>query len=290
VAAALPELDGVRHSWVDANGVRIHVAEMGPADAPPLLLVHGWPQHWWCWHKVAPRLAERRRIVMPDLRGHGWSEAPRGGYDKEQLAADMIAVLDALELERVGYVGHDWGSVVGFIAALRRPERISELLAMSVPHPWPSAHDRRSPRRMASFLYQIPLSSLVGEVLVNAGAVPKVIESGAADGTFTEDDLAPYGATWSTRRGGRVTVQMYRTFVLRELGPILAGRYSKLRLEQPARLLVGEHDPVAGGARLDGHEANAPRLEVEWVPGAAHFLPEERPELVVQRAHELFGS
>jgi pimeloyl-ACP methyl ester carboxylesterase len=290
LAVPLPDLEGARHRWVDARGVRLHVAELGDEDAPPLLLVHGWPQHWWCWRRVAPHLADSWRIVMPDLRGHGWSEAPPRGYEKDRLADDLVAVLDALDLERVGYLGHDWGGYVGFLIGLRAPERVSELLILSVPHPWPSAHDRRSPRRLVSFTYQIPLAAGVGELLVNAGAVPKLIEGDAADGTFTAADLAPYAATWTTRRGGRVTTQMYRSFLLHEVLPVLKGRFDGERLEHRARLLVGEHDLVGGGARLDGHEHNAPNLVVERVPGAGHFLPEERPELVVQRARELFGD
>ena len=74
----------------------MHVAEAG--SGPPLLLVHGWPQHWFCWRRVVPLLADRYRLIMPDLRGHGWSDAPRG-YDKEQLATDLLGLLDTLELD-----------------------------------------------------------------------------------------------------------------------------------------------------------------------------------------------
>jgi pimeloyl-ACP methyl ester carboxylesterase len=275
---------------VDAGGVRIHVAELGPPDGPPLVLQHGYPQHWWCWHKVAPPLARKWRVIMPDLRGHGWSEAPPGGYEKEQLADDVVGVLDALGLERVAYAGHDWGGYVGFLLAMRRPERISELLVLSVPHPWPSAHDRRNPRRLAAFFYQLPLSTpLLGELLVLTGSVPWMIRAGAEEGTFSPEDLARYDATWRSRRGARVSVQMYRSFLLRELGPILAGRYRDARMEQPARLLIGENDPLGGGADFEVGGSNAPRFVVERVPGAAHFLPEENPGLVVQRAEELFG-
>src|SRR5215208_5473461 len=174
--AELPELDGVRHSWVDAGGVRIHVAELGPPDAEPLFLVHGWPQHWWAWNKVAPSLAVDRRVVMPDLRGHGWSEAPAAGYEKDRLADDLVGVLDALGIGRVDYVGHDWGAYAGFLIALQRPERIKRLLNMSFPHPWPSPRDRRDPRVLVSFAYQLPLAApFVGEALIAAGAVPRMI-------------------------------------------------------------------------------------------------------------------
>jgi pimeloyl-ACP methyl ester carboxylesterase len=289
VPAPLPELEGVRHSWVDAGGVRLHVAELGPPDAPALVLQHGWPQHWWCWHAVAPQLADGRRIVMPDLRGHGWSEAPAGGYEKAQLARDVVGVLDALGIERAGYVGHDWGGFAGFHLADIAPERFSEFLFVSIPHPWPSAHDQRNPRRLAALAYQIPLATPpVGELFVLTGGLSLMFAGGAPEGTFSAADRAAYDATFRTRRGARVSSLMYRSFLTRELGPILRGRFADVRLPHRARLLAGEDDPIFAGARLDGHEENAPNMVVERVPGAAHFLPEERPDLVVQRARELF--
>ncbi len=102
----------------------MHVAIAGPEDAPPIVLVHGWPQNWWAWRHVIPGLAERFRVIAPDLRGHGWSRAPDGGYEKEQLASDLLAVLDELAIERVAWVGHDWGGWTGVLAALRAPETV----------------------------------------------------------------------------------------------------------------------------------------------------------------------
>lgn len=76
----MPELDGVEHRFVDIDGgVVIHVAEAGPADGPPIMLVHGFPQHWWEWrHVIGPMAADGYRVLCPDLRGAGWSSAPRG--------------------------------------------------------------------------------------------------------------------------------------------------------------------------------------------------------------------
>ena len=91
------------------------------------MLVHGWPQHWWMWRHVVPLLAPHARLVMIDLRGFGWSDAPPGGYDKQTLADDVLAVLDALGLERVRLVAHDWGAWIGFLACVAAPERFDGL-------------------------------------------------------------------------------------------------------------------------------------------------------------------
>ena len=87
-----PGLPGVTHRYVDAAGLRVHVAEAGDPDAPPVVLLHGWPQHWWMWRKVIPLLAGDHRVMCPDLRGHGWTDAPprrlRQGAVRERPARD----------------------------------------------------------------------------------------------------------------------------------------------------------------------------------------------------------
>ena len=99
------------------------------------MLVHGWPQHWWMWRHVVPLLAPHARLVMIDLRGFGWSDAPPGAYDKQTLADDLLAVLDALGLDRVRLMAHDWGAWSGFLACLAAPERFAAFLALGAPRP-----------------------------------------------------------------------------------------------------------------------------------------------------------
>jgi pimeloyl-ACP methyl ester carboxylesterase len=286
----LPQLPGVHHRDVDAGGVRLHLAEAGPPDASPLLLVHGWPQHWWCWRRVVPRLAERFRCLLADLRGHGWSQAPARGYDKEQLVSDLLALLDRLEIERAGYVGHDWGAYCGYLAAMRAPERLTGVLALGCPHLWPSWHDRLNPRRVAAFAYQIPLiAPVVSARLLRRGLVRRVLAASARDGTFDATDLELYDAIIRTDDGVRVTQAMYRTFVTREAPGLARGGYSHARVHLPVRVVLGERDILVRGADLGGYHANVSDMTVETVPGAGHFLPEEVPELVVERTSELFG-
>lgn len=285
----MPDLPGVTHRDVIAGGLRMHLAEAGPPDAPPLLLVHGWPQHWYAWHRVVADLSRDHHCLMPDLRGHGWTEATATGYEKEQLATDLLALLDVLELERVAYAGHDWGGFVGMLLGCRAPERMSSLLTMSIPHLWPTRAERRNPRRVAVLAYQLPLSApFLGRSLMRRGLTPRVILAGTeVRDAFTAEDLEIYDARMRTPEGARTTVAMYRTLLLRELRPIVSGRYRDARLEVPTLLLMGERDPIGANSDLEGYEQNAPRMTVERVPGVGHFLPEENPEIVVQRIREM---
>jgi len=134
----LPVVDGVEHRMVEVAGpagrLRMHVAEAGRGE--PVLLLHGWPEHWYSWRDVVARLADTHRLVMPDHRGFGWSDAPGGGYHPEVFAADALALLDALGLERVAVIGHDWGGFAALMLALRHPERVTRLVVCNAPQPW----------------------------------------------------------------------------------------------------------------------------------------------------------
>src|ERR687892_1744337 len=111
--AAIPDVDGVEHRMVQVEAsdgaLHVHLAEAGEGE--PLLMLHGWPQHWYAWRRVVPQVNDRFRLLMPDLRGFGWTEAPGHGYDPRTFASDAIALLDALGIERVKLVGHDWGGL-----------------------------------------------------------------------------------------------------------------------------------------------------------------------------------
>ena len=268
-----PELAGVRHDYVDAGGLRTHVAIAGPEHAQPVLLIHGWPQNWWCWRAVIPALAEGFRVIAPDLRGHGWTEAPGHGYDKQQLARDLLALLDALSLQRVTWVGHDWGGWTGLLAALAAPERFGRMLAMCVPHPWTLPDVRRIAMMLG---YQGPISlPLLGPRLADAMAC-RILQAGRGRDRLTDADLAVF----AEQLAPRVTVAMYRTFLTREVIPIARGRYGDEVLEVPTTLLIGGRDPVTRGL-VPGPVARQPRLEVRQLEGVGHWIAEQRPGDVI---------
>jgi pimeloyl-ACP methyl ester carboxylesterase len=280
-----PALPGVRHAFPALRtGVRVHVALAGPEDAPPLLALHGWPQHWWCWRRVVPLLAGEHRLVMPDLRGLGWSGRPRDGdYRKERLAEDAVALLDALGIERAGVLGHDWGGWAGFLAALRFPERLTWLLAMGIAHPW--ARLRANAPRLA---YQLPLATpLLGPRLVANGAATRALRSAWGEGPAPDrGQLAPYAAAYAQPAAAAASSRLYRQFLLREVPALLAGAHRGRRLRVPTRLLYGTRDPLGPGFAR-GLERHGDDARVQWLEGCGHFVPEERPAAVAEAVRAL---
>jgi pimeloyl-ACP methyl ester carboxylesterase len=281
----LPPLDGVTHCTVVARGLRFHVAEAGAGD--PVVLVHGWPQHWWMWRHVVPLLAPHARLVMLDLRGFGWSDAPPGAYDKQTLADDLLAVLDALGLDRVCLMAHDWGAWSGFLACLSAPERFAAFLALGAPRPGGGRPSARQLREVWRFVYQMAIASpVLGRRLVADGRfVERVIMGGAVQRqAWTPDDLRTFTAVLAEPARARASVRLYRTFLAREVA-----RSPRGRLRVPTRVMVGSRDPAIPVVLLDGAQEDADDVSVEIVPECGHFVAEEHPELVAQRAREHFG-
>ena len=297
VRNVLPEdlpVEGVEfeHRYVDACGLRTHVAIAGPADGEPVVLVHGWPQHWWIWRGVVARLAAAGyRCHCVDLRGHGWTDAPRDGYEKEQLAADVLAAVDELEIDRFKLIGHDWGGFASFLIALDNPARVERLLAVSIVHPWirREGGPAQQLKSLASASYQFVLSTpVVGPGVVRLLPFIDTIIRVGSGGRVGPEVRERYTSRFKEPARARATSALYRTFLLRELQPLLKGRYRDRRLTVPTVLLYGDSDRVITEGRLDGWEEHADDMRVVQIPDAAHFLPDEQPEAVAEQALALF--
>ncbi len=283
----IPELPGVEHSFVDAGGLKVHVALAGPQDAPPVVLLHGWPQNWWCWRHVVPLLADRFRLVMPDLRGHGWTDAPPRGYGKEQLATDLLGTLDALELDRVRLVGHDWGGWTGFLACLREPARFERYVAINIPPPSFRLHPRAllDSWRIA---YQVLLASPAGPLVLRQRPdfVQRAVRAGAIHPEATTDaDAAMYASILTDPDRARASCLTYRTFLFEDAPSVLVGRYRDAELEVPTVLLYGTNDIVVRPWMLRGGPGFR-KVEIRPTDDAGHWLPEERPDLVAEAVSE----
>jgi pimeloyl-ACP methyl ester carboxylesterase len=285
-----PAVDGVRHRWVEARGLNFHLAEAGEGD-DVVLLLHGWPQHWYEWRFLLPRLAAAGyRAIAMDLRGFGWSDAPPDGYEKENLASDVLGVLDELGLARVKLIGHDWGGWVGFLLCLREPRRISRYLALNILTPW--VNTRNLLPELWRFYYQLVIAApILGYRLHTSGEfVPKVLRGAATvKDNFDHETLRIFADNLAEPDRARACVQMYRVFQLKESPENLRGRYAHSRLEVPTHLLFGTDDAALRPNLLAGYQHHADDMEVELVPGCGHFIVDEMPELVADRALSFFG-
>ena len=293
-APGLPVLDGMRHRAIDLPGLRMHVAEAGAGD--PVLLLHGFPQHWWEWRDVAPRLAERHRAICPDLRGAGWTDAPRRGYSRRQFASDLVALLDALGIHRVRLLSHDMGSIIAFALCMDHPDRVASHVALSVPPPFPAFSPRMLPAmRHLWFQEVIAMPGLGPRLLASRGArLPRYLFShftaAPLDPAVIDAFIRPLRRPDVARAGSA----MCRQLVLPELGRLMAGRYRRVGLRTPTLILFGTGEtaftPDIVRASMRNVDAYAERLELAFIDGPGHFLADEAPHEVVERSLAFFAE
>jgi pimeloyl-ACP methyl ester carboxylesterase len=278
----MPYAAGVDHRFIEANGIRVHVAEVGPADAPPVLLLHGWPQHWYMWRRVMAALGGEFRLLAPDLRGFGWTEAPGHGYDGETFAADQVALLDALELERAHVVGHDWGGWTAILMGILHADRVDRMVVCNAPHPW----SRLSPRVVAelwrSWYALLIATPVIGRRVLQSAWIARQYMSINAGLPFDDEETEVYARSFREPARAQAVVELYR-YYQRVVLETVRGRWQSHRLSPPTLLLFGERDVSLSTKLLPGYEAHADDMQVELVPDSGHFIVDERPELVIER-------
>jgi pimeloyl-ACP methyl ester carboxylesterase len=280
---ALPS--GASERFVQANGVRFHVVEAGPESGPPVVLLHGFPELWYGWRKQIGPLAEAGfRVIVPDQRGYNTSDKPVGvpAYRTDTLAADVAGLLDAIGLVRASVVGHDWGAAVAWWLALARPERVSRLGILNVPHPAVMRrHLLSSPRQMLRswyvFFFQLP--GLPERFLARDGfaSLARAVRGGRR-GTCTDEDLAVYREAWA--RPGALTgmVNWYRA-ALRSAGQ----RLPRLRVGVETLVLWGARDRFLGREMAEASAALCDHGRLEFFEKATHWLQHDEADAVNDR-------
>lgn len=297
-----PPVDGVEHRFVGLPGLRVHVAEAGAGD--PLVLLHGFPQHWWGWRKVIPALAEQYRVVVPDLRGAGWTEAARNGYTEEQLVADVVALLDKLGLERVHLVGLDIGGILGFRVCLAHPDRVRRFVCIGAPHPYPTRSARvfarllpRAWRLWPRFAATLPL---LGPRLMGRGrqrlARHMILADAPDPHVWSSAELEVYLARLRDPSRARASVALFRALAIDAPNRAIAGAYRGTRLVTPTLGLYGtvldDGDRNAEGhpALLLGYEPYSDDFTLAHVPGSGYYLAEEQPEAVLRHLLDFLAA
>jgi pimeloyl-ACP methyl ester carboxylesterase len=287
----MPALDGpvdVEHRYVElGDGVTIHVADAGPADGPAVMLVHGFPENWWEWHElIGPLAADGYRVLCPDLRGAGWSSAPRSRYLKAEMAEDLAGVLDHLGVDKVKLVAHDWGGPAAFIMMLRHPEKVTGFFGLNTLAPW-AKFDLAAARDLWRFWYQIPmLLPVIGPRVISdpKSRFFRMLGSWVGGGfSLPEESVRLYGECLRQPGHAEAGSRWYRSFQTTEMRSWLRGEYNDLRVDVPVRWLSGTEDPVITPRLLDGYADRISDFEVELVDGVGHWIVAQRPELVLDR-------
>lgn len=276
-----PAIDGVRRTFVEARGVRFHVTEGGPEDGRPVLALHGWPQHHWVYRNLLADPPPGLRIIAPDLPGYGWSGPPPHRWAKDDIANDVLALMDSLGLGRTLLLAHDWGAFVAYRMLLAAPERFDGYLACNMVHPWQTP--RTTLPHFWRFLAYQPFVASVGMALQQRTPYLERVIFAFGPKAHRVDPAAArvYADRFRDPVCARAATDTYRTFLLREL-PAAARHPEQRRATVPIRALFGMRDFAVHPALASPETANADDYTFEAVD-AGHFVIDERPDLVRAR-------
>jgi pimeloyl-ACP methyl ester carboxylesterase len=271
---------------ITVRGQTFEVTTGGPRDGEPVLLLHGFPQHSGEWSGVVPALhAAGLRTYALDQRGYSPGARPADvpAYRLTELVADAVAVLDALGVETVHLIGHDWGSVVAWAVAARHPERVRTLTAVSVPHPAAFAYtlasdpDQRSRSTYMTFFRQAGEAEQA--LLADDAAVLRRMLAGVGEDRvdgYVEPMLRPGALT--------AALNWYRAMSaeeLAEVGPVSV----------PTTFVWSDSDIAVGRTAA---EACAGQVTGDYrfvvLAGVTHWIPDEAPEVFAEAVLARIGG
>jgi pimeloyl-ACP methyl ester carboxylesterase len=290
------EIDNVTfsHNTASVNGIQLHYVIGGEGD--PVVLLHGWPETWYAWHKVMPALAKNYTVIAPDLRGLGDSSKPLTGYDGKTVAEDIYQLVTQLGFEKIFLVGHDIGSFVVYPYAAEHPSDVMRLVVMEVPPPITGFFPPPSVNI---------LTALWWILFHQTPDVPEALTQGNEKGylswfyqnlannpaAITQDAINEYVSKYSAAGGMRAGFEYYRAI---PQNTIQNENYSKTNLTMPVLALGAGYIPAFGGnpntVAEDGMKMLAENVTGIIVPNSGHYIPEEQPDAVVKLLNNFFSG
>jgi len=275
------------------NGVvKLHAAAAGPKDGPVVMLLHGFPEFWYGWHRqIGPLAAAGFRVIVPDQRGYNLSSKPSGvaSYALPELVSDVIAIADQLGQAKIFLAGHDWGAAVAWSTALLYPQRIAKLVVLNVPHPsvmrkFLSTDRRQFRRSWYMFFFQLPW---LPEVLLSAFdyrlAARSLLRSSRV-GTFSPEDVVQYRAAWSQSGALTAMINWYRALFR------FRTKFADRTVHIPTRILWGERDSFLLREMAQASLRYCDDAELFTFADATHWLQHEEPARVSQLLIDFFRS
>lgn len=287
---------GLRFAENTAGGITLRYAAMGRADAPLILMLHGFPEYWAAWRPVMERLADRFFVVAPDQRGYNRSSKPEGvdKYRAKHLVADIAALADTLSPDRPFVLaGHDWGASVAYAYAFSHPDRLTRLVIANGVHPVCFQRaifedpDQRQASQYINYLRSAKADGGLSED--NYRRLMRMLSGFSNTDWMDEGEAEGYRAAWSQPGALTGMLNWYRASQIEvpEPGaPAPQGRSvldllpETMTVRVPHLLLWGEEDTALRPSCIDGLGRYAPQLTVKKIAGTGHWILHERPDEV----------
>ncbi|MBY8914869.1 alpha/beta hydrolase [Bacillus sp. YC2] len=281
----------VTHDSIEVNGIRLHYVFAGEEDAPPVILLHGFPQSWVTWRYVIPALAASHRVIAVDLRGYGDSEKPSGinGYDNKTMASDIQGLMRRLHIQKALIAGHDRGARVARRLALDSPELAAGLVLIDI-MPTEYVYDSLTAAEAAQKYWHWTFQVVphLPEELIN-GKEEEYLRFllSRGDGLFdllTSDGAwGRYLAAWKQPGAVQAALNDYKASYQIDLPRYRSEKKLQKKLNVPTLLLWGEKGNLAGLPVLDTWRESIREVSGYEVKGCGHYVPEEKPTEAARR-------
>jgi pimeloyl-ACP methyl ester carboxylesterase len=278
------------HRTASVNGIQMHYVIGGQGD--PIVLLHGWPETWYAWHKVMPALAKNYTVIAPDLRGLGDSSKPLTGYDGNTVAEDIHQLVTQLGFESIFLVGHDIGSFVAYPYAAAHPTEVKRLVVMEVPPPITGIFPPPIPALWWIFFQQtpdVPEALVQGKEMTYLSWFYQNLAYNPA--AITQEAINEYVSHYSAPGAMRAGFEYYRAI---PQDAMQNENYSKTNLTMPVLTLGAGYIPAFGGnpntAAEDVMKMLAQNVTGIIVPNSGHYIAEEQPDVVVKLLNNFFSG
>lgn len=284
---------GVHKRYIGTNGIRLHVAEMGAADAPPIFLLHGFPEFWLTWRHLMPVLADAGyKVIAPDLRGYNFSDKPLGirAYHLDTLVDDLCGLLDAYAAEEAPLIAHDWGGGIAWRAVLQYPERFSRYIAINTPHPLVfqrAIRKNREQRRKSRYMFCFQLTGLAEWWLrrKNYRWLRQKLIHASEPRTFSDAHLEAYVDAWSQPGALTAMLNWYRALFRCKPKPV-----RDPHVQVPTLLIWGLKDIALDAVMARPSIDFCKDGQLITLRQGGHFIHEEEPATVNQHILKYLGA
>ncbi len=272
----------IRFSKKSVGALSLHVAEAGPADGPAVILLHGFPEFWFCWRHQIDALARAGfHVIAPDQRGYNLSDKPRtiADYDLEPLASDIIGLASAFGLRDYSLVGHDWGAAVAWWVAQKNPAGLRRLVIMNAPHPalWRRAMDEDPVQRKLSRYVRLLGIPVLPELMIRAGRYKGLADAiTESSRPVSQSELAEFRKAWSQPGALTGMINWYRAILRRRF----ASPPPSKGIAMPTQIVWGAKDRYASLSLAEASQTLCADARLTVLDNATHWVQHDEAERV----------
>lgn len=267
----------VEHGYADSNGVKIHYASLG--QGPLLIMIHGFPDHWYTWHYQMEVLAPNYQVVAMDLRGYNLSDKPKGveNYDLRLLVGDVQTVIRHLGRDKAIVVGHDWGGMIAWQFAMHMPAMTEKLIILNLPHPCGLARElAHNPQQQQNSQYARNFQ----QEEAHRSLTPEMLSTWVTEPAVKEAVKEKYVQALK-RSDIQAMLHYYQRNYPQE--PYVEDTSPAIKVQAPVLMIHGLKDQyLLAGALNNTWEWVEKDLTLVTIPTAGHFVHQDAPDLVAR--------